>query len=169
MKKANDWINHLKLQPHPEGGYFKEVYRAPETIPQHALPTRFKGERSFSTSIYFLLTQTEFSAFHRIQQDELWHFYEGSPLTIHCIDTQDNYSYIQLGRNFLKGEVLQAVVKAGVWFASSITAQQQPYSLVGCTVAPGFDFADFELAKRNDLLTQFPQHHDLICSLTRIP
>lgn len=181
MTTANDWIEHLKLQPHPEGGYFKEIYRASETIPHHALPSRFPAERHFSTSIYFLLTQTAFSAFHRIQQDELWHFYDGSPLTIHMIDADGTHSSIQLGRDFLAGEVPQMVIKAGVWFAACVTeadeqaqehSQQSAtdtnhYALVGCTVSPGFDFADFELAERKHLLTQFPQHHTLIHALTR--
>lgn len=181
MTTASDWIEHLQLQPHPEGGYFKEVYRASETIPHHALPSRFQAERHFSTSIYFLLTSTTFSAFHRIQQDELWHFYDGAPLTIHIIDANGTHTSTQLGRHFLAGETPQTVIKAGVWFAACLTEpnthkktklQQKQiddsdYTLVGCTVSPGFDFADFELAERKHLLAQFPQHHTLINALTR--
>jgi len=94
MLSAEEWINQLDLQPHPEGGWFREVYRSKETITQSGLPERFSGERNFCTSIYFLLNQTDTSAFHRIKQDEIWHFYAGNALTIHMISPDGNYSSI---------------------------------------------------------------------------
>lgn len=168
--KATDWVEQLELQPHPEGGFFKEVYRASETISQAALPERFTGERNFSTSIYFLLTADTFSAFHRIKQDELWHFYDGSPLTIHRITPEGEYIHHQLGRNPLYNESLQLPVPARDWFAASVTDQTQRdnFSLVGCTVSPGFDFADFEMPNQDTLTTLHPQHSEIIHQLTRI-
>jgi hypothetical protein len=153
MKTAADYIKALALQPHPEGGYFAETYRSDEMIPHDALPSRFRGARSFGTAIYFLLESHHESALHRIQSDEIWHFYDGDPLEIYVIDSVGAATIIRLGRNLENGEVFQAVVPAGNWFgakpiinAATINAG---YVLVGCTVAPGFDFADFELAKQS--------------------
>src|SRR5215203_2713240 len=109
-----DYIEYLKLQPHPEGGYYKESYRSPCTIASSCLPG-IGGDRSISTAIYFLLEQGDFSSFHRIKSDECWHFYEGDTLLIHVLQ-YDEYSCIRLGRNMEDGEVLQFVVYAGAWF-----------------------------------------------------
>ena len=146
-------------------GWFREVYRADESIPRAGLPDRFDGDRSFSTAIYFLLNQTEFSALHRIRQDEVWHFYDGAPLTIHQISPEGNYSTTVLGRNVHAGETLMAIVPAGSFFGATVD-DPASFSLVGCTVAPGFDFADFEMPTRKELLDQFPQHRALIELLT---
>lgn len=153
------------MQAHPEGGYFVETYRAAETIPQQALPARFSGDRNFSTGIYFLLETHHFSALHRIQADELWHFYAGGPLNVYVIHPAGQLEIIRLGNNPEQGEVFQAVVPAGCWFGSK-PADGTAYSLVGCTVAPGFDFADFELADRTVLSQQYPQHREVIEQLT---
>lgn len=161
MKTAEYWIENLNLQPHPEGGYFREAYRSEEVIPQHALPDRFAGDRAFSTCIYYLLNRKQYSAFHAIQQDEVWHFYEGSPLTLHILNPNEAYTSVKLGRDPDVGESLQAVVRAGNWFAAAVN-NTQSYSLVACTVAPGFDFPDFKLADRIYLLELFPEHRDLI-------
>ena len=161
MKKADYWIDKLDLQPHPEGGYFKETYRSHEVIPKNALPERFGGDRVFSTCIYFLLNKKNFSAFHVIKQDEIWHFYEGSSLTLHIIDQDGNYSTLKLGREFENGESLQAVVKAGCLFAAAID-NKDSYSLVGCTVAPGFEFADFEMPSRHELVKRHPEFREVI-------
>ena len=166
MRNAAYWIEKLDLKRHPEGGYFRETYRSPEVILRQALPERFKGDRVFSTCIYFLLDKSEFSAFHRVQQDELWHFYEGSSLTIHIIDRQARYAAVKLGREFERGQSYQAIVPAGGWFAAAVD-NPVSYSLVGCTVAPGFDFADFEMADRKQLSTLFPAHQKLIEKYTR--
>ena len=175
MNDAEHWIKSLELRQHPEGGWFREVYRAQETIPHVSLPSRFTGERSFSTSIYFLLKETDFSAFHRIQQDELWHFYDGTSLTVHTIDPAGNYSTVKVGRNLQAGESLVAVVQAGWLIGATVNVavngergkDSSPYALVGCTVAPGFDFADFEMPSRQLLLEQYPQHRQIIEQLTR--
>lgn len=166
MHDAEYWIDQLGLEPHPEGGYFQETYRARLTIPSSALPDQFGDERSASTAIYFLLRGEEFSAFHRIASDEMWHFYAGDTLLVHVIDRAGVHSEIRLGSNPADGEVFQAVVPAGEWFGSCL-AQPGAFALVGCTVAPGFDFADFEMADRSSLTAEYPQHRTLIESLTR--
>jgi predicted cupin superfamily sugar epimerase len=161
MKSAEYWIKNLDLQPHPEGGYFRETYRSVEIISKRALPERFSGDRVFSTCIYYLLDRDQYSAFHAIQQDEVWHFYEGSPLTLYILDPNGTYTSVKLGRDPEAREFLQAIVGAGSWFAAAVN-DTESYSLVGCTVAPGFDFADFKLADRQQLLELFPDHRDLI-------
>ena len=161
MINADYWIEKLDLERHPEGGYFKETYRSNEVILKDALPERFNGKRVFSTCIYFLLTPQEYSAFHAIQQDEVWHFYAGSSLTIHIIDLNGGYNALKLGRNIEKGDSFQAVVPAGCWFAAAVN-DSAAYALVGCTVAPGFDFADFKLADRASLAKLYPAHRKII-------
>jgi len=167
MKDTNYWVEKLNLQPHPEGGFFKETYRSHEIIPQAALPERFSGDRVFATSIYFLLSKDDFSAFHRIKQDELWHFYDGTSLTIHIINLDGSYSTTKFGKNFDEGESPQVVVKAGCFFAAEIN-DKESFSLAGCTVAPGFDFADFEIPNRDSLIELFPQHVEIIKKFTRL-
>ncbi|MFH0975999.1 MAG: cupin domain-containing protein [Spirochaetota bacterium] len=166
MKDENYWIDKLKLEPHPEGGYFKEIYRSQEIIPKSALPERFSGDRVFSTSIYFLLNKSNFSAFHHIKQDELWHFYDGSALTIHVIDLNSAYYAAKLGRNADEGEFPQVIVNAGCYFAAEIN-DKSSYTLAGCTVAPGFDFADFEMPGKSRLIELFPQYEEIIRKFTR--
>jgi uncharacterized protein len=130
------------------------------------LPAEFAGPRAASTAIYFLLDGEDFSAFHRLRSDELWHFYVGGSLVVHVIEEDGKHSKIQLGSDPDAGEVLQAVVKAGRWFGSQLK-DSRSFALVACTVAPGFDFADFELAKREELVKRYPQHRQVIQSLTR--
>jgi len=176
IKDAPYWIQKLRLEPHPEGGYYRQTYQADLRLAKEALPSQFKGSRSASTAIYFLLEGENFSAFHRLQSDELWHFYVGEALLVHVIEPDGRYSQIRLGSDLEAGEVLQVVVKAGCWFASHLFASQpvasqlrdrKPFALVGCTVAPGFDFDDFELATRAELVQRYPQHRELIEELTR--
>jgi len=164
---AQYWIDHLGLIPHPEGGYYRATYKSDLTIARSALPATFQGDRSASTAIYFLIDGKNFSAFHRIAADEVWHFYIGSALIVHVIDPEGNYSELHLGDRSDAGEVFQAVVKAGCWFASRLK-DAASFALVGCTVAPGFDFADFELATRAQLIRDYPSHQRLIEELTRI-
>jgi predicted cupin superfamily sugar epimerase len=166
FKSAQNWIDKLGLIPHPEGGYYRESYRSQLLIPHEALAPQFTGARLASTAIYFLLEAQNFSAFHKLRSDELWHFYTGSSMSVHVIGSEGEYSEIQLGGDAESGEVFQAIVKAGSWFASRIR-DQRSFALVGCTVAPGFDFADFELGKRSDLVKLYPQHRLLIEQLTR--
>ena len=161
---AQYWIHHLGLSPHPEGGYYRATYKSDLTIVRSALPSSYQGDRSASTAIYFLLDEGNFSAFHRIASDEVWHFYAGSSLVVYVIDPEGNYSELHLGSD--EGEEFQAVVKAGCWFASRVR-DAAGFALVGCTVAPGFDFADFELGVRSELIRAFPAHRKLIEELTR--
>ena len=160
-----DWISQLGLQPHPEGGWYQEVYRAAESIDQLALPARFTGARAFSTAIYYLLGPGDFSALHRIRQDEVWHFYDGSPLAIEAIHPSGEAKTLLLGRDPKADTLPMAVVPAGSWFGARVT-DSEGYTLAGCTVAPGFDFDDFEMPSRDELLAKFPQHRELIESLT---
>ena len=167
MNSARLWIDTLRLQPHPEGGFFAETYRAAENVAAAHLPARFGGDRNFSTAIYFLLESGQFSAFHRIRSDEVWHFYDGGPLEVYVLHGDGRLATIRLGRDPEKGERPQAVVPSGCWFASR-PAPGTAYSLVGCTVAPGFDFADFELASASNLTRLYPIHTSLIRALCRI-
>ena len=165
MKDATYWIEKLDLQRHSEGGYFKETYRSNEIISKETLPTRFAGDRVFSTCIYYLLDEKDFSAFHAIKQDEIWHFYDGSSLSIHIIDQKGTYSNAKLGRDFENGESFQTVVKAGSWFAAAVN-NEEAYSLVGCTVAPGFEFSDFKMPVRKKLVDLYPEHKEIIDKFT---
>lgn len=163
---AQTWIKHLQLNQHVEGGWYSEVYRSALTIPGEALEPAFAGSRPASTHIYFLLEKGNFSAFHRIRSDEIWHFYNGDPLTVYEIDGSGKLTEHLLGQDPSSGQSLCCVIKAGNWFASKVTDGGE-YGLAGCTVAPGFDFADFELAEKEKLAQQFPEHKELIYSLCR--
>lgn len=159
-------IQQFQLQPHPEGGYYKETYRSADSIPDRILSRQFNGDRAFSTSIYFLLEKNNFSAFHRIKSDEMWHFYSGKTLLIHIIHLNGKLETIRLGSNIMAGEVFQVTVPATCWFASE-PALDSDYCFVGCTVSPGFDFADFELAESKELIKVYPQHEPVIKRLCR--
>lgn len=158
------WINSLGLLPHPEGGYYKETYRSNEEITNNALPDRFSGNRSFATAIYFLLEEGNFSAFHKIKSDEIWHFYDGSPVLIHTIDNDGTLITYKLGNSPIDGVFPQITIPANTWFASESTGN---FSLVGCTVSPGFDFNDFEMANRKMLVNLFEKHRAIIEKFTR--
>lgn len=151
---AQYWIEKLQLQPHPEGGYFKEIYRSDETLPQSALPDRYNTKRTFATSIYFLLEKEQVSHFHRITSDEIWHFYDGCSLTIHQITEEGALKEFKLGLDYDNGESPQVMMEKNCWFAAEIN-DKSSFTLIGCTVAPGFEFSDFELAKRDELLETY--------------
>ena len=157
-QKVENWIEKLGLEKHPEGGYFKEVYRAQDRVLCENV------ERSACTSIYFLLPASEISVLHQIKSDELWHFYDGHPLPVHMIDLEGSYRNFVLGKGFEKGQCLQNWVPAGCWFGATV---EKGSALVGCTVAPGFEFQDFRMADRLKLQQQFPQHKEFIARLTR--
>ena len=162
MKTAADWIEELALQRHPEGGWYAEWYRARLTLPVKALGAQGDGTRSVATSIYYLLEPEDFSAFHRIRSDEVWHHLAGDSLAVEQIQPGGTAETLLLGGN----EGLPAgVVTAGTWFGARPAGSG--YALVGCTVSPGFDFEDFELAERDRLTQVFPQHEALIAGLTR--
>lgn len=165
MNRIEQIIEQLQLKPHPEGGYFRETYRSSGKIVRGNDPSNEFNERHFATSIYFLLTADNFSAFHRITPDEQWHFYEGSSIDLHLIDPQGIYTKVSIGNRYENGEVYQYVVPGGNWFAASLSPGQS-YALVGCTVAPGFEFEDFTLAMRKELTEQFPQHAEIIARYT---
>jgi uncharacterized protein len=165
MKSAAYWIQQLELKAHPEGGFFKETYRSNETIPSIALPPRFTGSRAFSTSIYFLLRSQDRSMFHRIKSDELWHYYAGSSLTLYVINDDGQLLTYKLGPDVEHGDSLQLVIRAGCWFGAKVN-EPESYVLSGCTVAPGFDFNDFEMADRNKLIDAFPEYREIISTLT---
>jgi predicted cupin superfamily sugar epimerase len=157
--RARAWVQALGLAPHPEGGLFVETFRAPRLLraPQ--------GERSASTAIYFLLPAGAFSALHRVRSDEVWHHYDGDPVELHTIDDSGAHHAAILGDDVAGGALPQRVVPAGVWQAAVPVGVR--FALCGCTVAPGFDFADFEMPPRPELLRLFPQHAALVTRLTR--
>ncbi len=166
MIDAAYWIERLRLLPHPEGGYYRETYRASDQIGAEALERRFGAARSASTAIYFLLTSADFSSLHRMKSDEAWHYHVGSPLTVHAIDPNGNLQTYKVGLGLDDGQQPQAVVPGGHWFGATVD-EPGGYSLVSCTVAPGFDFEDFELGDRQHLTRLYPQHQTLIERLTR--
>lgn len=162
---AEYFINKFQLKKHPEGGYFNEYYRCKETIPQNCLPERYKNKHTFGTAIYFLITSTDFSKFHRLKSDEIWHFYAGSGLRIHTLTPEKGYKYIDLGPDIENGESFAVLIPANTWFAATVK-DDNSYTFFGCTVAPGFDFDDFEMAEREKLISIFPEHNNLITKLT---
>lgn len=146
-------IEHFKMQAHPEGGYYVETYRSKLDInsPQ--------GSRSASTAIHFLISKDSISHFHRLKSDEGWHFHLGDPLIVIEITPSGKLIETILGTDIVQGHKLQHFVPAGNWFASTSLGE---FSLVGCTVAPGFDFEDFEMAKEDELKRLFPEHERII-------
>lgn len=164
--EAQKYIEKLHLEKHPEGGYFKEIYRSGEMILPEGLPSRFLKSRNISTSIYFLLEGKQVSNFHKLKSDEIWHFYDGSGVRIFVIDSSGDLSIHKLGRNFEDSEELQIVIKNNHCFAAELI-DKNSFCLVGCTVSPGFDFDDFELGNRNELIDCFPQQKKLIERFTK--
>jgi predicted cupin superfamily sugar epimerase len=167
MKSIQQLIHQFKLLPHPEGGWYAETYRSKHLIPKESLPAGFSGDRAMSTAIFFLLEQGNYSAFHRIQSDECWHFYAGDPLDIFILEPGGSLKIVLLGNNPEAGHLFQYVVPAKCWFASRPAAGSQ-FCFVGCTVSPGFDFADFELAESIKLIDEYPAHEALIRELCRL-
>ncbi len=167
MSSANSAVNQLirqfDLRPHPEGGYYRETYRCEERVQR----LQAGRERSASTAIYYLLSGDAYSAWHRIRSDELWHFYAGCPLDVHVLDDGGQLRTLRLGNALEEPDaVFQAVVPARCWFAAE-RIDRQSYAFVGCTVAPGFEFSEFELADAAQLQMQYPQHAKLIGRLGR--
>jgi predicted cupin superfamily sugar epimerase len=162
-EKAKHYIQKLQLKKHPEGGYFKEIYRGGEMILVDPPDRRLK--RNYSTSIYFLLEGKQVSKFHRLKSDEIWHFYDGSPIKIYIIDEKGKLSENILGKSMNDEAVFQIVIRKNNWFAAELI-NKKTFSLVGCTVSPGFDFSDFEFGDREQLSNQFPKLKELIERLT---
>jgi predicted cupin superfamily sugar epimerase len=163
-KLAKFWISKLKLDKHPEGGYYANTYRSDRII---NLPG-YTGRRSTCTVIYYLLTGKQFASFHIMKSDEIWHFYSGSSLTLHIIDAKGKLKKSILGPKFDAGEQFQVTVKSDCWFAACVN-EKQSYSLVGCTVSPGFDYKDWKIGSRKELTEIYPQHMDIIERFTKSP
>jgi uncharacterized protein len=159
---AAEWIRVLGLVPHPEGGHYRETYRAASTF----TPPGFAEPRALSTAIYFLLQAGEVSALHRLRSDEVWHFHTGSTLLVIELTAAGALLEHRLGLDVESGEQLQVVIPAGSWFGARV-AGGAGFTLVGCTVAPGFDFADFELAGRDALEARYGRHRETIAAFTR--
>jgi predicted cupin superfamily sugar epimerase len=154
-------ITLLGLSPHPEGGFFRETFRAPHSVAASFAPV----SRAASTAIYFLLRAGEFSAFHRVLSDEVWHHYLGGTLELHTVDRAGTHQRVELGPQLQHGEYPQWVVRAGTLQAARVIGEG--FALCGCTVAPGFDFADFDMPPRAELIRSYPALSDLIESFTR--
>jgi len=164
-KRIEQLVLQLQLEKHPEGGYYKEVYRSSEIILEESLPERYSGDRSFATSIYYLIDGEYPSLFHRLKSDEIWHFYEGSPVDVHIIDPGGNYTRITMGDLSMQNHNYQITIPKNHWFGG-IVRKRDSYTLLGCTVSPGFDFKDFEMAEQDSLLSKFPEHREIILKLT---
>ena len=163
---AEEIVAWLKLKPHPkEGGFFSETYRAGETIPANILPARYSGPRAFGTCIYYLLTPLTFSAMHRLQSDEVFHFYLGDPVEILQLWPGGTGKTVVLGPDLRAGMQPQVIVPHGVWQGSRLISGGK-YALLGCTVAPGFDYADYEHGRRSDLIGSYPEFREKIMALT---
>lgn len=166
MPTADALIRRLGLAPHPrEGGHFRETYRADDVWPAPALPARYQGERRAGTAIYYLLTAGTFSALHRLQSDEVFHFYLGSPVRMLQLLPDGTGRTVVLGPDVLGGQAVQAVVPRGVW-QGSLLEPGGDFALLGCTVAPGFEYADYEHGQRAALAAQYPAFAELIGRLT---
>ena len=161
IKQLDYWVTKLELEPHPEGGYFKQTYISQENISDRELSSDFRGRRALFSSIYFLLTDKNVSHFHRLKSDELWYFHGGSSLSVHVINETGEYREYKLGLDLEKGETPQVLVHKNSIFGSSVEAEDS-CSLVGCMVSPGFVFEDFEMFTQAELLEIYPQHEKII-------
>lgn len=159
MNTPEQLISRLGLIQHREGGWFREIYRSEGTL--KTARNGVEAVRNHSTAIYFLLTSGQKNALHRIASDEIWHFYSGSPLAVYEIDANGNFRKNILGSDAENGEMPALLIKAGNWFCAEV-AESESYTLAGCTVSPGFDFEDFELAVADKLALQFPEHEEFI-------
>ncbi|MDH4295769.1 MAG: cupin domain-containing protein [Cyclobacteriaceae bacterium] len=164
MRPPEYWINYLNLKPHPEGGFYRETYRAAEEIAAHGLPDRFDNARNFATAIHFLLRAEDKSRIHRIKSDELWHFHAGDTLKLYVLTPHGLITH-RLGTNLEQGDQPQVTIPANHWFGAMVM-EYGHYTLSSCTVAPGFDFKDFELGDRNKLNQEFPSQVEIIRRLT---
>jgi predicted cupin superfamily sugar epimerase len=166
MISAQEIIELLGLKPlRVEGGYFAEIYKCQEGIPRTALPERYHGKRSFGTSIFYLLTPDEVSALHTLESDEIFHFYLGDPVTMLQLHPDGSTDVVTLGQDIRSGQQLQVVVPRGTW-QGSLLNEGGEFALLGCTVAPGFEYSDYEAGSRGDLMKEYPEQEDLIVRLT---
>lgn len=164
-------VELLELSPHPEGGYFRETFRATERVQRLGDASLPAHSRAAGTAIYFLLPADTFSAWHRVRSDEAWHHYDGAPVELHTIDPAGVYSAVLLGRDLARGERPQRLVPAG-WYQAArpvvpARSSEPGHALCGCTVCPGFEFADFEMPARAELRLRFPHLGEIVDALTR--
>jgi predicted cupin superfamily sugar epimerase len=163
---ADEIVKFFNMKPLlPEGGFYIETYRAAEKIKKSSLPITLSGDRNISTAILYLLPANTISSFHMLKTDEIFHFYLGDPVTMIHLKPDGNCEKITLGSDILKGQKIQVLIQKGTWQGSFVN-EGGKFALMGCTVAPGFDPADFEQAKREQLLKQFPNHSEWITKLT---
>lgn len=167
MLTSDQIITLLNLKPHPrEGGYFIETYRSSEAIPEKTLPSRYRGMRPFGTAIYYLLTPETFSAMHRLNSDEIFHFYLGDPIEMLQLWPDGTGRTLMLGSDLLEGMQPQVVVPTGIWQGARLLKSGR-FALLGTTVSPGFEFADYESGQREELIKSYPKFRELIIALTR--
>ena len=159
-------MNKLNLQPHPEGGMFKEIYKSDIYVEKNILSPGFSDRRSLVTSIYYMLTKDEVSRFHKLKADEIWHFLDGSPLLLHILDNSGNLKTFTLGNDIHHYEQPVLIIPHDNWFAAEVK-DKSTYSLVSCTVSPGFEYNDLEFAQRKKLLEQYPSYKELIKRFTK--
>ncbi len=157
---ADYWIQHLNLKPHPEGGFYSEVYRSNINVSSNQLPIGFEGDRRLATSIFFLLRSKDISKMHRLKSDEMWYFHHGSPVKIIVINREGHKKTIKLGANPEKAEHFFTLIPAGNIFAAEVI-EPDTYSLFSCIVTPGFEFDDFELFDKEELIQAYPKHEEL--------
>jgi uncharacterized protein len=166
-KAAKNYIEKLRLQPHPEGGYYREVYRSEEIVNSEYLPDRYGKSHAFATSIYFLLEGDQVSVLHRLKSDEIWHFYDGSTIDIYIFDQSGKMRIESLGKDLNRGECSQVAIPKGHWFGAELK-DKNSFAFIGCTVAPGFEFEDFEIGDKKFLLKLYPEYSEIIKKLTKL-
>jgi predicted cupin superfamily sugar epimerase len=163
--KAAQIIEKFNLEPHPEGGFYKRVFESKSKIRQEYLPPAFTGDRAFLTSIYYVISKGQFSAFHKLKQDEIWHLYSGGPVLVHKIDAKGVLDTVVLGHDYVAGQVPHVEFRPGTVFAAELTPHTD-FAFLGCSVSPGFEFSDMQLCPTADLLSKYPSHKDLIVRLS---
>ncbi|MBN1115707.1 MAG: cupin domain-containing protein [Bacteroidales bacterium] len=161
MVNAEYWISHLGLKPHPEGGFYNEIFRSSVKIPKEELPIGYKSSRRVATSIYFLLRSGDISRLHRLRSDEIWYYHTGGPVKIVYIDKEGHKHKKFLGCNIEKAEEPCILISAGNIFAAE-PVEQDSYCLMSCVVAPGFEFEDFEMFPKDELMQSYPKLSDII-------
>ncbi|PJJ80090.1 cupin domain-containing protein [Mucilaginibacter auburnensis] len=161
IEDAHYWVKHLHLHPHPEGGFYKEVYRSAKQVTRNPAG----GLKQALTSIYYLISGKDFSGFHKIESDEIWYFHKGIPFHIHVIDSNGVLTTHELSDE--PSGNMQVIVEAGQWFAAELT-DQSGYGLASCAVAPGFEFTEFKMAKKAEVIEQYPHHAEIFERLCRL-
>jgi len=166
MLTAEEIIKFFGMEPLPnEGGFYVERYRAEERIGRSALPGRYEGERVLGTAILYLITADKFSRLHRLKSDEVFHFYLGDAVLMLHLRPNGSSNVVELGQDITNGQQVQVTVPRGIW-QGCLLKEGGTFALMGCTVAPGFEFSDFELGDRRELLEKYPTQGNLIVKLT---